>query len=192
MTAVRAGADALGFIFWNGSPRCIEPLRARAIIEAFPPFVSTVGVFVNAEPQDIKETAAEAGVGFVQLHGDERPRMLVQLRGLKIIKSVRVSSEADLKKLMLYQVEAYLLDAYSPDKPGGTGKSFDWEIARKAAANGPIIVAGGLTPENVAECVRIARPYAVDVASGVEDEPGLKNKQKVIDFVRNAKSVVLY
>lgn len=192
LIAVRAGADALGFVFYPPSPRFIEPLKVRAIGAALPPFVARVGLFVNAERGEIERTAAEAGVDMIQLHGDERPAFVSSLRGLRIIKAVRVQSESDLKVLALYRVDAYLLDTYVPGQPGGTGRSFDWTIARRAALEGPVIVAGGLTPENVEEAVRTARPYAVDVSSGVEAEPGVKDKEKVREFIRRAKSVVLY
>jgi len=191
MTAVRAGADALGFVFWRGSPRYIDPVRAAAIIAALPPFISTVGVFVNAEPVEIKRIAARTGVSFVQLHGDEKPKTIDALRGLRVIKALRIACEGDLGRLILYQVEAFLLDAYVKGQPGGTGTTFDWDLARRATLSGTVILAGGLTPENVAAAVRKARPFAVDVASGVEDAPGEKNKKLIFEFVRNAKSVEL-
>lgn len=192
MVAVKAGADALGFVFWNGSLRCIDPLRAKAVIAALPPFLTRVGLFVDAEPEEVREVAGIAGVDVVQLHGNERPRIVDALKGLRVIKAIRIASEQDLAKMMLYQVDAYVLDTYVKDQPGGTGKTFDWDIARRASLNGPVILAGGLTPENVASAVRQARPYAVDVSSGVESEPGRKDKSKMKEFVRNAKSVVLY
>jgi phosphoribosylanthranilate isomerase len=192
MVAVRAGADALGFNFWEGSPRCVEPAMAAAIITALPPFVTPVGLFVDAEPEEIRTVAGQCGISTVQLHGSERPRQVNGLRGVRVIKAIRVRSEDDLKSLPDYRVDAYLLDTYVPGQPGGTGQTFDWALARKAALHGPVIAAGGLTPANVAEAVRVARPYGVDVSSGVEVSPGVKDKDKVKRFVRAAKSVVLY
>jgi phosphoribosylanthranilate isomerase len=192
MVAVRSGADALGFVFWHGSPRCVDPGMVRALVAALPPFVTTVGLFVDAEPAEVRKTAAAAGVQMVQLHGRERPRQVNGLTDLRVIKAIRVASAEDLKHLGLYRCEAYLLDSYVKGKPGGTGESFDWELARQASLEGPVLLAGGLNPDNVEEAIRTARPYGVDVSSGVEESPGVKDKQKVREFVRRAKSVALY
>lgn len=186
--AVRLGADALGFNFYRRSPRYVEPARAAAILAALPPFLTAVGLFVNETAQKILKTCEEVGLDTVQLHGDETPTTVGALRQLTRIKAFRVRDDRDLKRLPRYAVEAYLLDAYVPDKAGGTGETFNWELARRAQPYGPIILAGGLTPENVAEAVRQARPYAVDVASGVETAPGIKDRDLMASFILNAKT----
>jgi phosphoribosylanthranilate isomerase len=186
--AARLGADALGFNFWPASPRYIEPARARAIVAALPPFVTAVGVFVNEPAAKVLEICRQVGLSAVQLHGDERPAMVASLHGLVRIKAFPIRDEQDLRRLARYSVEAYLLDAYAQGSPGGTGKTFNWDIARQAQAAGPVILAGGLTPGNVAEAVAAAKPYAVDVASGVESEPGVKDRDLMAAFILNAKA----
>jgi phosphoribosylanthranilate isomerase len=186
--AARLGADALGFNFYPESPRYIRPARAKAIIAALPPFVTTVGVFVNEDPGDVMEICRLAGLDAAQLHGDETPAILDAVHGVRRIKAIRVKTEKDVALCRRYRTEAYLLDAYVPGQPGGTGETFHWEFAREAAAFGPIILAGGLTPENVAEAVSVVQPYAVDVASGVESEPGVKDRQRMEEFILRAKA----
>jgi phosphoribosylanthranilate isomerase len=189
--AVRCGADALGFIFVSSSPRCIEPEKARPIVMSLPPFVSTVGVFLDAHPDRVAEVMDFCGLDYAQLHGAETPRQCEQLRGRRLIKAFRIAGEEELRELARYQVDAYLLDTYVKGQPGGTGRTFDWSIARAAGRQGNVILAGGLRPDNVAEAVRVARPYAVDVAGGVEREPGKKSRSLVEKFIRHAKSVEL-
>jgi len=184
--AVRAGADALGFNFAKG-PRKIPPERAKAIIATLPPFVTPVALFVDETPERIREVCALCGATTVQLHGDEWPRMVDRLHGLTVIKAFRVQTADDLKRLHRYNVAGFLLDTYVPGKLGGTGVSFRWEIAREAKQYGPIIVAGGLTPDNVADAVRAAEPYGVDVATGVEREPGIKDAKLMQAFVEAAR-----
>ena len=187
--AVRLGADALGFNFFPRSPRYVEPPRVRAILAALPPFVTAVGLFVNESADTVRRVCDQVGLLTVQLHGEERPSVVDALRGLTRIKAFRIRDEADLKQLSRYQVEAYLLDAFVPGKQGGTGVTFNWDLARQAQPVGPIILAGGLTPENVGDAVLQARPYAVDVASGVEDRPGSKDRELIAAFIRNAKGL---
>lgn len=187
-TAARLGADALGFNFYKGSPRFIRPERARAIIEALPPFITNVGVFVDESADEVVRIARVAGLDAVQLHGDERPSVVHAVNGVRRIKAIRIRDARDVERCRRYRVEAYLLDAYVPDKRGGTGATFNWELAREAAAFGPIILAGGLNPGNVAEAVRVAQPYAVDVASGVETEPGKKDKDLMVAFIQEARA----
>jgi phosphoribosylanthranilate isomerase len=127
----------------------------------------------------------------VQLHGFEPPRLVEKLHGLQVVKAIPMRTESDLKKLDEYRVSAFLLDAFTPGMPGGTGETIDWELARQASARAKVILAGGLTPENVAEAVRTVRPYAVDVASGVEKAPGVKSRKLVTLFIREAKGVEL-
>jgi len=187
--AARLGADALGFNFFKGSPRYIKPARAKAIIAALPPFTTTVGVFVDAAPEDILEICRLCNLDAVQLHGRETPSQVSAVRGVRRIKAIRVQSERDIETCPRYHVDAYLLDAYVPGEFGGTGEQFNWALAREAARFGPIILAGGLTPDNVAEAIETAAPYAVDVASGIETAPGRKNKSAMAEFIRRAKAI---
>lgn len=187
--ATRCGADALGFNFVPGTPRCCEPERVSAIAMELPPFVSAVGIFANSRPDRVREIAELCHLDYVQLHGHESPSDCQRLKDLHVIKAFRVREEKDLQELQRYDVEAYLLDAHVEGILGGTGTSFEWEIARGARRHGHVILAGGLDPDNIARAVRSARPYAVDVASGVEEEPRSKDRYLVRDFIRSAKSV---
>ncbi|MFP4026339.1 MAG: phosphoribosylanthranilate isomerase [Candidatus Brocadiia bacterium] len=187
--AVRRGADALGFNFVPSSSRFVEPSRAQAIICELPPLVSKVGIFVDEDPERMKEIAESCGLDYLQLHGRESPRVCNKLRDYNVIKALRIRDEDDVKKAELYRVSAYLLDAYVVGQEGGTGETFNWELARAAARGGYVILAGGLTPQNVRAAIEVARPYAVDVASGVEDESGEKSKELVEAFIRRAKSI---
>lgn len=181
--AADLGAHALGFIFYPRSPRSVAPDAAREIIRALPPFVLSVGVFVDEEAGVVRELAATVGLDWVQLHGRESPDYCKSL-GRRVIKGFRVKSEDIFRELGEYQgaVQAFLLDTYKPGLPGGTGETFDWDLARRAATFGPIILAGGLTADNIAEAVRVARPAAVDVASGVEAAPGRKDPGRLGEF----------
>ncbi|MDN5347652.1 MAG: phosphoribosylanthranilate isomerase [Clostridia bacterium] len=184
-TAVDCGADALGFIF-APSPRRINPEAAREIIFKLPPFVTTVGVFVNEPPSSLLKIVDFCRLDAVQLHGDESPEYCCRL-GLKVIKSFRVRESRVPPGIDAFPVQAVLLDTYVPGRPGGTGLTFDWEVARRVVAAGrTVILAGGLTPENVARAVAAVRPYAVDVASGVESG-GRKDPDKVRRFIEAAK-----
>lgn len=190
--AVEAGADAIGFIFQPASKRYITPQDAGRIIVAMPPFVMTVGVFVDETAEAVIETARIAGLGAVQLHGAETPEQCAWLkgRGIRVIKAARVREAADIDALGAYDVSGFLLDAYSSECHGGSGLKCDWTLAASARAhNRPIILAGGLTPENVAEAVAAVGPYAVDVASGVESAPGRKDHEKVRRFISAAKGL---
>lgn len=189
--AARCGADAVGFNFVPGTPRCCDPERVKAIVMELPPFVSAVGVFANAHPDRVREIAEECGLDQVQLHGRESRGDCTKLRDLSVIKAFRIGGEEDLREIERYDVNACLLDARVKGKLGGTGQTFNWDIVRAARPEGWIILAGGLTPDNVADAVRTARPYAVDVASGVEETAGEKSRDLVRDFVRNAKDVDL-
>jgi phosphoribosylanthranilate isomerase len=184
--ATEAGADALGFVFYAQSPRCITPDRAQEIILRLPPFVAKVAVFVNEELDRVGKIMAYCSLDYAQLHGDETPEQVAVLAP-RAIKAVRVRSAADVERLTQYQTVAYLLDTYHPTKHGGTGEAFDWELAVEAKSHGPIILAGGLTPDNVADAIERVHPYAVDVSSGVEAAPGIKDHQKVQRFIIAAK-----
>lgn len=190
MAAVEAGADALGFIFYPGSRRYITPEAAGAIVSALPPFVSPVGVFVDETADAVLAAAHTSGLWSVQLHGKESAEFcaIIKAAGVRVIKAARVSGEADILALRGYDVSACLLDAYVPDCPGGTGTTCDWALALEAKKHGPVILAGGLTPENVALAIGTVRPYAVDVSSGVESSPGRKDHDKVRAFIKNARN----
>ncbi len=185
--AVNFGADALGFVFFPESPRNITVEHAGEIIRALPPFVTTVGVFVNRQPDELRSIIQETGLDAAQLHGTEPPDICGQLSG-RVIKGIRVKELSDLDPLEHYCVSAYLLDTYSPDSFGGTGRIFNWDIAVEAKRYGPIILAGGLTPDNIQDAVEHVRPYAVDVSSGVEAEKGRKDHEKMRLFIHRAKS----
>jgi phosphoribosylanthranilate isomerase len=191
LAAVAAGADAIGFNFFPPSPRYIEPGKALPIRLALPPFVATVGVFVDAPEFKVREIMTACGLDYAQLHGREGVRAVAKLSDLRVIKAIRVRDEHDLTALEKYRADAFLLDAYVPGRAGGTGETFDWELARRASSRAKVILAGGLNPENVVEAIESARPYAVDVAGGVEVEPGTKSRELVDLFVRLAKGVEL-
>jgi phosphoribosylanthranilate isomerase len=181
--AVEAGADALGFVF-APSPRQVSPEQAARIIAELPPFVTTVGLVVDQDPGPI---LAACPVDVVQFHGSETPEQVAAVPR-RAYKAFRLRSQADLEPLGPYVASAFLLDAYVPGIAGGTGRSFPWELAAQAKRYGrPIIVAGGLTPDNVAQCIRTTRPYGVDVSTGVEAAPGKKDPEKVRAFIRSAR-----
>lgn len=185
--AVRFGADALGFVFSGKSPRTVNPETAREIIASLPPFVTTLGVFVDETLERIEEIAALTGIDVIQFHGSESPEFCRQV-SCKFIKAIRVKDITDLKILEQYNdASAILLDTYSPETSGGTGKTFNWEIAVEAKKYGNIILAGGLNPENIEEAVKTVRPYAIDVSSGIEGhEKGKKDHQKLRLFIEGA------
>jgi len=183
LLAARLGAHALGFIFYSLSPRKVEPEVARGIIAQLPPLVLSVGVFVDEEAAVMRDLADRVGLDWLQLHGQESPDYCRSL-GRRVIKGFRIKDEASLASLADYQgaAQAFLLDTYRSGQAGGTGETFDWQLACQAKKYGPIILAGGLTPENVAQAIKIAQPQAVDVASGVEAAPGKKDPQKLRAF----------
>jgi len=189
LAAVEAGADALGFVFYKESPRHIFPEQAARIISQLPPFVQAVGLFVNDDLQTVNQVADLCRLDLVQLHGDEAPDYCQQITR-RVLKAFRVRSLTCLDPIRDYPVAGYLLDTYSPSFYGGTGLSFNWEIAAEAVKRHQrIILAGGLTPDNVAEAIRQVHPWAVDVSSGVESAPGKKDADTVREFIRNAKEV---
>ena len=188
LMAVKAGADALGFVFFRGSPRYISPEQAAAIIHQLPPFVQTVGLFVNEELVTVNSTADQCGLDLVQLHGEESPDYCAAVKR-RVIKAFRVKDASSLDEIINYRVAACLLDAWSPAAHGGTGVTFNWEIAARAAAAHCIILAGGLNPENVAGAIAAVEPYAVDVSSGVESAPGKKDAELVNGFIRATRSL---
>ncbi len=186
--AAQAGADALGFVFYEKSPRYIAMDRAAAIIRELPASVVKVGLFVNAAEDMVRRAIVECGLNLLQFHGDEPPDYCLQF-GLMSMKAFRIRDAASLKALPDYHTDAWLLDAYVPGQYGGTGDTFKWELAVEAQRWGrPIFLAGGLTAENVGLAVRQVRPYAVDVSSGVESAPGKKEQSKVKAFIEAAKA----
>jgi len=188
--AVELGAVALGFIFAD-SPRQITPQKARDIISAMPPFVNTVGVFVNEDPVVISKVIHYCGLDLVQLHGDESPDLCCELMPYTI-KALRIKDESSLRTSQTYlgKVRALLLDTYSKDKAGGTGKTFDWQLAIKIKKLGiPIILAGGLGPSNIDGAISTVRPYAVDVNSGVEERPGKKSHTLMNDLMEKVRRI---
>ncbi len=190
LAAVEYGVDALGFVFYARSPRSITPEKAKEITSQLPPFITTVGVFVNETPARIKEIMTFAHLQVVQLHGEEPPQECMLWR--PSIKAFRVKDFVDLEPLEKYKcMSAYLIDTYAPASYGGTGQIFNWDIALEAKKFGPIILAGGLAPENVDKAVRWVKPYAVDVSSGVESEKGKKDLKKMKEFIEKAKRAAL-
>ena len=186
LAAAKFGADALGFVF-APSPRRISAEKAREIIKVLPPSVKTVGVFVDEEPETVSSIAAICGLDVLQLHGSESVDYCRDF-DRRVIKAVRLRSQDDLGNLSKYVnvVDALLLDAYVPNKPGGTGVTFDWKLAVEARRYGRIILAGGLDPENVAAAISMVKPYGVDASSGLEQSPGVKDHEKMAKFIREA------
>jgi phosphoribosylanthranilate isomerase len=188
-TAVEAGADALGFIFYPNSPRSVTLETAAEIVRLLPPFVAKVGVFVNPTEDDVRKAAGLCGLDTLQFHGDETPEFCRKFAPLKTYKAFRIATADSLRALASYATDAWLLDSLVAGKPGGTGAAFNWELAKAAKKLGrPIILAGGLTAENVAAAVRQVQPFAVDVSTGVESAPGKKDRHKIRDFIGAAKT----
>ena len=179
MLASRLGAAAIGFIFWPGSPRFISPPEARAIASRLPPFVATVGVFVDQSPADVRDTADLVKLSAVQLHGHEAPDDYAGA-GLRIIKAVGVTDDFDATSVCgLPESVTLLLDAHDPVRRGGTGRTVNWTLAADMARRRRVILSGGLTPVNIAAALEHVRPYAADVSSGVESSPGIKDPDKL-------------
>lgn len=191
MACVEAGADALGLNFYPPSPRFVTPERAAQITRHLPPFVARVGLFVNADADTVRRTIAACGINTLQFHGDETPEFCRQFAPMKVIKVFRMQGSQTLKLLSDFvDADAWLLDSFHPDKPGGTGFIFNWDLARQAKDEGkPIILAGGLNPENIAEAIHEVWPYAVDVSSGVEVEKGRKDIGLVRHFIETVRKV---
>lgn len=183
--AAKLGVNALGFIF-APSPRKVTPFQAREIIDSLPPLINKVGVFLNQSREEVAQIALQCGLDTIQLHGDETPEYCNYF-GAKVIKSFRVKDKNSLIDVGLYKVSAFLLDTYVSGQPGGTGKTFNWELAELAQKSGPIIIAGGLTPDNVNEAIGQVRPYGVDIGSGVELSPGKKDLNKLVKLVKRIR-----
>jgi phosphoribosylanthranilate isomerase len=188
--AVEAGAQFLGFNFYRPSPRYIQPAAARRIIRRLPDGIAAVGVFVNESEANMLAIAHRVGLDYLQLHGDERPEQVARLkREIPVIKAVRVRDSFRPKQLDSFgRASAILLDGFDVRRHGGTGKTFNWNLARGSNGSRRIFLAGGLTPENVAEAIRVARPYAVDVCSGVEARPGKKDPARIVALMWAVKA----
>jgi phosphoribosylanthranilate isomerase len=187
LVAVEEGADAVGFIFYKKSPRSVTMKTVREIVLELPPFVDTVGVFVDETAEQINKIADYCNLDIIQLHGDESPTFCKKIRR-RVIKAFRIKDMQSVKKLSGFLVCGFLLDTFSENLHGGTGKVFDWNLVLPAKKFGSVIMAGGLTPNNVQQAIRQVRPYGVDVCSGVESEPGIKDHKKIRAFLKNAKA----
>lgn len=189
LIAADAGADMLGFIFYEKSPRYVTAQRVAEIARGLPQHILKVGVFVDPSPEAVTEAAQGGGLNLLQFHGNETPDFCTQF-GLLSIKAFRVKDVTSLDAMADYATDAWLLDTYNPDQPGGTGETFNWELAALARARGrPVFLAGGLTPENVARAVAQVNPFAVDVSSGVEVSPGRKDAAKVRAFIKAVRNI---
>lgn len=188
MTASELGADALGFIFSRDSLRYVEPQTVRDIVVQLPPFVTPVGVFVNATREEVLRISGISGIRAIQFHGNEQPDDLEGYT-IAVYKAFRVNTGFNLSSLKNYRPKTFLLDAYCENRRGGTGMVFDWNIAVAAKEYGHVILAGGLSPENVADAVRTVHPYAIDVNSGVEISPGRKDVIKLERLFLNLKTL---
>lgn len=186
--AAELGASAVGFVMWPGSPRRVDAATARAIGRALPPFVARVGVFVDADPRDVSAAVEEAGLDVVQLHGDESVGDYAGVAA-RLIKSVGLATDADVRSAIGLPAEVTpLVDAPDRVRKGGTGRRADWSLAARLAAARPILLAGGLTAENLSDALREVRPWAVDVSSGVEAAPGIKSPDRLAAFLAAARA----
>lgn len=188
LVAVDAGADALGFVFVPSSPRAVTPQRVAGIVSRIPPFVQTVGLFVDEDPERVNWTADFCGLDLVQLHGSEDPDYCHEIRR-RIVKAVRVRDRRSLEGVGRFPVSGILCDTWSDSVAGGTGRTFDWGLLRDLAVDRPLILAGGLSPDNVVSAVETVRPWGVDVSSGVEKAPGVKDHDLIRRFVSLSKGV---
>jgi phosphoribosylanthranilate isomerase len=186
--AASLGVDAVGFVLAE-SPRQIEPEMAREISLSLPPFVSTVGVVVDMDLEALRDMATFCRLDWLQLHGNESPEYCRAL-DFRLLKAIRVKDRQSIEAMAPYQscVKGFVLDTYVKGKQGGTGKTFDWNLAKEAGEYGPVILSGGLTPEAVRKAICVARPYGVDVSSGVESAPGIKDHEKMRRFVEEVRS----
>ena len=196
LAAARLGADAVGLNLYAPSPRCVGLDRAREIRRALPPLVEPVGLFVNADATQVRDTARAVGLVTVQLHGQETPDVLAELAELRLIKVFRIRDRDSLDEVSAYlaacqvvgrRPDALLFDVHDEALWGGSGKRFDWQLLTGAEMFQPYLLAGGLTPENVAEAIRVGRPWGVDVASGVESAPGIKDAALMRAFIERAR-----
>src|SRR3989338_3327711 len=184
LDSVKAGCNALGFVFYRKSPRYLTPKKASRIIKHIPPYILKVGVFVDAKEETIKRIAKLCNLDMLQFHGNESPEFCQKFKGYKIIKAFRVKDKIDLENLLNYKTFAYLFDTFVNSKSGGTGKKFNWARVRHLKGlRKPIFLSGGLNAKNVKEAIRKAHPDWVDVSSSVELKPGKKDSKKVKEFI---------
>jgi phosphoribosylanthranilate isomerase len=192
--AVKAGVDALGFIFHEKSPRDLEPEQARQIIERLPPFIDTVGVFVDKKRREVEEIIQYCCLNYAQLHGKEDPKYCERLARFaapcRVLKAFRVNSALTAADIAPYDhhVKGYLLDTYHGQMAGGTGETFDWGLIETLNLGRPLLLAGGLDPDNILAALAAVRPYGVDVNSGVEKKPGIKDHNLIQTFVRRVRA----
>jgi len=192
LNAVGLGVDMLGFVFYNKSKRYVDPKAALDIINELPPFVGKVGVFVDGHRDDVSAIAEDLQLDMLQFHGNEKADYCDKFRdGFKVIKAFRLRDRKDLRKVNDYDTDFFLFDTRRPDSIGGTGKVFDWEILRDYEFLRPVILSGGLTPDNVSRAIKEVAPYGVDVSTGVEERPGKKDKDLMKRFVEEARKLGL-
>jgi len=185
--AIRAGCDAIGFIFYKNSPRYLTPQKAKKIISELPKNIIKIGVFVNAREETIRRVTRLCKLDILQFHGSESPEFCGRFKLNKVIKAFRVKEELDLKKILEYKTFAYLFDTFVPSKLGGTGKKFDWKLIRHVdSIKLPVFLSGGLTEKNVQEAIKHVRPVWVDVSTSVEINPGKKDHKKIKRFIQAA------
>ena len=177
--AVKAGAKYLGFIFYNKSPRCVTPEQVKEISRDLPKDIKKVGVFVNASIEDIQQTVKICGLDVVQLHGDESPEFALQFKGMEVWKALSLSNANDMKYAENFPADAVLVDAMTSEQRGGTGQVCDWSLAAELSSMRPVILAGGISPSNIKEAIAQVKPVIIDVNSGVESAPGIKDKNKI-------------
>lgn len=189
IAAVQNGVDAIGFVFWPYSTRYIDPESARRIAEVIPPFICTVGVYVDPDAAWVEETARAAKLNLLQFHGDESPEFCNQF-SQPYIKAIRVKPDTDLLQYAQRYgaAKGLLLDTYAANMPGGTGHAFDWQLIPQQLSL-PLILSGGLNPDNVARAIKQTQPWAVDVSSGVEASKGIKDEKKIIAFMQGVKQL---
>lgn len=193
VAGINADLDALGFIFYEKSPRNVEPDFVRSMVAKMPPFVECVGVFVDYEREEVQEIVEYCGLSYAQLHGHENPKYCERVERLvspcRVIKAFRVSEKSQSDEFAPYApvIHGYLLDTYIKGSAGGTGKTFDWNVIQRLNLQRPVILAGGLTPENVEDALSQVQPFGVDVNSGVEVEPGIKDHARINAFVRKVR-----
>lgn len=191
--AVELGAWAVGMVLWPQSPRACDPAMATRIAMSFRRRTEIAGVFVNQRLDEVSELADICRLSLIQLHGDEGPAFCAEVArrtGARVIKAVRVAGRADIQALATFRTDFHLLDTFRPGQPGGTGESFDWELARAHLPGAPLILSGGLDAANVGDAIATVRPYAVDVASGVEAAPGVKDHAAMRAFAEQATAAV--
>ncbi|MGE0267659.1 MAG: phosphoribosylanthranilate isomerase [Candidatus Omnitrophota bacterium] len=187
LKAAYYGAYAVGFIFYKKSPRYISPSKARKIIETLPPFIIPVGVFVDLKENAVREICKFTRIKTVQFHGEEKPVYCKRFADYKIIKAFRVNDVFDFTSVLKYKVDAYLFDTYQENVLGGTGKTFNWGLLKSQKFDKPVILSGGLTAENVKAGINEVQPYAVDISSGLEESPGIKDSTKIREFMNTLR-----